>query len=600
MTTRTFSMPRQFGAALLFLLFAWAGAAGSQAQDATATAALSKQTASVGEPVLLQIEVQSAGFSIQSGSRPEIAVDGLQIRYGNSQFNTQFGSVSGTSITHVFQIIPEREGVFTIPAITVTIGRQQATTSPVALTVQAGPPAQAGPRAFLEITLPKPKVYVGQPTPVEVRFFIDTEIQRWDIKSMPSVEGEGFTAAKMPQPREERARRDGREYRVIVFRTVITPSRAGKIAIGPASLDYQAMIPRARPTQPRQGMNDRLFDRIFNDPFGAFSQTEERRAQAEGVELDVRPLPQEGRPGSFAGAVGTFEIAALGKPDKVGIGDPVTMTLTITGQGAFERVSAPVLRGNGWRGYPPSVSFKPEDDFETRGVKTFEVAVIPEQKQTEMPRFDFSFFDPEAEKYVVLTTPSVPLTVEGAPPPAPPAPVVQAPAQATTNAAPAPAAPAQPSDIWGIKYEFGAPRDFRPLYKHPAFVLFQLLPLAALLYYFTKRMGHGDAAAQEAANLRRDRAALVARLQAAQQSAEFYDLAARALQMDAALGGRTRPEALDAAAVCQARKASPEEAALIHEIFAVRAEALYAGAGAGSGGHEISETERQRVLALVQ
>ena len=96
------------------------------------------------------------------------------------------------------------------------------------------------------------------------------------------------------------------------------------------------------------------------------------------------------------------------------------MKMKITGRGNFDGVTAPVLTDPaGWRTYPASTKFDPDDPVNVTGTKTFEMAVIPETKKVTMPVFQFSYFDPGTEKYVTSTSQASPLTVEGEAPPAP-------------------------------------------------------------------------------------------------------------------------------------------------------------------------------------
>src|SRR5690606_311088 len=144
------------------------------------------------------------------------------------------------------------------------------------------------------------------------------------------------------------------------------------------------------------------------------SRTEQRKAVAEPVELEVLPLPTEGKPASFSGAVGNFAMAVDGAPKPVNLGDPVTMTIRLVGRGNFDRGNAPALaEPQGWRTYPPTSSFSAEDEVSYRGTKTFQMAVIPEERKTTMPQFEFAYFDPEARKYVALKSEPTPLNVEG-------------------------------------------------------------------------------------------------------------------------------------------------------------------------------------------
>jgi hypothetical protein len=57
----------------------------------------------------------------------------------------------------------------------------------------------------------------------------------------------------------------------------------------------------------------------------------------------VLPLPSANRPVDFSGALGQFTIAAEASPDHVTAGDPITLRLTVTGEGNFDRESSGLL-----------------------------------------------------------------------------------------------------------------------------------------------------------------------------------------------------------------------------------------------------------------
>lgn len=571
-------------------------------------AALSRDVTVPGEPVRLEVRIEDGR---PSAPPRDINVDGLTVSYMGTSQSSQFTFGSGgmrsvNEIVYNYRVIPERAGSFTIPALEVEVDGRVYKTQPVALRVQNNRGGRDGGGeaitrvGFAEIVVPKTTAYVGETIPVEVRLYVDARI-RWQPETMPNLEGEGFTKAKMPEPRQEKARRDGNEYDVLVFQTAITPSRAGKVKIGPSELPFQAQIPRAQPNRRRSPFDSFFGEDFFNDPFfGGFGAVERRVAKAKAVELDVKPLPVSGRPDSFSGAVGDFSISADGTPTSVKVGDPLTMTVSVTGRGNFDRMGAPVLVDkDGWRTYPPSTNFQPEDEVGLRGTKTFQVAVIPETRKTEMPRFEFSYFDPTEEKYVTKTTDPAPLTVEGsAPPPPSPVPARPVPADSTPQLSASPTEAEEPmSDILGIRYDAGRPRSFTPLYEKREFWLAQFVPLVVLLGLGALRLFRSSGQARELAALRREKSAQLARLHRETGRAEFLDAAARAIQLETALVTGQRPGAVDALAACNSRQLDPAMSEAVQQIFDARAELLYAGNGHGS--EPVSPTERDRVLATI-
>ncbi len=564
------------------------------AAELAVSAQLSSNSTGVGEPVQLQIKVAGARSATQA---PVVDVDGLRINYLGPSQNTSMrienGSmVSETSVTYIYQVEPTRTGDFTIPAVSIPVDGRTMQTRPVGLKVESGGSQNAtrGAAAGLEVVLPKRTAYVGEMVPVEIRFSIDPGV-RWQIEAMPTIPGEGFTKQKLPEPRQERGNKNGRDVEVMVFRTAITPSKAGKITLGPVEIPYVAQVPRAQPRRPRG-----FFDDIFGD--SAFAVNQRFRAHADAVELDVKPLPAAGRPENFSGAVGQFKFSAEGSPKRVKIGDPITMKLSVSGRGNFDRTEAPALRdAAGWRSYPASASFKADDDLGLSGTKTFSMAVIPEEKKAAMPAFEFVYFDPAAGKYVTLASAPETLVVEGGAPP--PAPVAAVPAEQATPPPSAPE-PAPPGDILGIRYDAGRGRhSFQPLYTTRGFWMVQAVPLAGLLALLGFKLRRHDANGKRSAAWRREKAHLLARLRVADvPEQEFIEAAARVIQLDTALATGRMAESVDAAAAQASRQLAPETAEAIERIFSARAELLYAGVSGGS--EPLSPAGRRDVLAALE
>lgn len=585
---------------LLLAVFLMLGVA-VQAAEVSVKASLSRTVTVIGEPVQFQIKVTGKPAT----DIPDVIVDGLEIRYvgASKQQSIQFGSGpmrNESSTTYAYDVTADKNGTYTFPAVTVEVDGKPYLTQPVKLTVQASSADDAvRPKAqgLAEIVVPKTTLYVGETIPVELHLYVDSRVH-WQPVAMPEIFGEGFTKQKMPEPRRpETVTKNGLECDHMVFKTAITPGKAGKLSLGPGEVIYNAQVPRARKSGPRSPF-DIFGDDFFGEPM--FAQTQQVKVKSQPVELTVKPLPATGKPRDFSGAVGKFSFSADGSPAVVKAGDPVTMKLRITGRGNFDRVEAPALQNPaGWRSYPPSSEFKKDDSDELglSGTKTFAMAVIPEEKKTQMPAFTFSYFDPETEKYVTLASDPAPLQVDGAKPAAAtprPAPVT---ATATPEPTPAKAAPAA-TDILGPLYEPGPRKSFTPLYARREFLLAQSVPAAALCLLLAYRLRRRpDAAAARTAALRREKAALLAKLRTAQMPhPEFLEGAARVVQITTALATGTDAAGVDATAA--RALADTDTAEIIEEVFNARAELLFAGGGRDE--RRGSTDDRARVLAALE
>ncbi|EDY18803.1 hypothetical protein CfE428DRAFT_3461 [Chthoniobacter flavus Ellin428] len=584
------------GLATLFLLLLVATVA--HAAEVSVRAHLNRSISVVGDPVIFQLKISG---SHHVPDAPDISpVDGLDIQYGGASEQSVIRIDNGNFVTehtktYSYQITPQKNGKFTIPAITIQVDGKDYTTQPAALTVQPSSATDEDnqKRAFAEFVMPKKTLYLGESIPVEFRLYVDSRI-RWQLEEMPEIGGEGWTKQKVPEPRSDQVERNGRDYDYVVFKTLVTPIRAGKLTLGPGNIQFHARIPRAeRSSSPLDP-----FGSIFNDPF--FSALQEVKVKAPEVEFTVKSLPQAGKPADFSGAVGNFTFSAEGSPKQVKIGDPVTMKLRVSGKGSFDRVTAPEINDpTGWRTYPPSNTFQADDPISFTGTKTFEMQVIPEAKKTAMPEFHFSYFDPGAEKYVTLNSEPASLVVEGDALPAP-KPVASA---ADNNAPPAPKKPAaapRPDDILGLRYDSEEPQRFAPLYERREFWYVQGALGAILLGLIAFKLRRPpDLAVRQRAALQQEKEAVWRRLRGSDLGyVDFFDAAARFAQLETALKTNRPVAGIDASVVRSAAELDEQAAGTIEEIFSARAEVHYAGGGGGGG--PVSAAERERVMGALK
>ena len=544
---------------------------------------LSTNTATLGEAVELEITVTGD----ERASRPEMpAVDGLDISFsGGGQRSTMvFGGANtnlNTVYTFTYVLVPKREGKFAIPALDVRVGQRVLKTLPATLTVAPGETMkEAGDFAFAKISLQKQTFYVGEVAPLEVRLYLDAAAN-WRY-NMPSVNGDGFTMRPFEKPSERNTVLSGKTYHLVTFSTVITPGKAGKISLGPVPVNLVVSKP----------------DSVRRDFFGrpVMGPARDMTVAAPVLEIDVKPLPVAGRPKDFSGAIGKFEFQATGTPGRVKVGEPVSMKLTIKGSGNFDRIGQPPLaEPDGWTTYSAKQEFEGSDSMGTEGMKTFELPVTPTVNKTTMPVFAFSFFDPEAAKYVTLKDSEVPLIVEGAPPIVVPAPA----AETAKNPAPAKVDPKAPAvrDILANLPDIGrASAAFGPSLAPGTFfaALFAPVPVAFALVAWRRRRSDGKLA--RIAALKRERSALLSQVKNAESRAEVLDAAVKALRLHSQIEGKAAPMDDDVAALIGSRKLDGETEKTLREIFDARTEFLYAGARESD---RMSDTERDRVMDAV-
>jgi hypothetical protein len=428
----------------------------SQNQQPAVEAGLNSTQTSVGGTVQYTVTVTGAA----ADQVPDIPhVEGLDVQRAGQQMRTEVINFNiKTKVQYTYLVTPKREGKFQIPGVDVTIGGRTFRTGAVELTVGAAGSSPAANQKLLwgEIKLGKTEAYVGESVPAEILFHFDSRIRPAGLEALPKIEASGFTFEKLTEPEQQNSTINGQNYFTIVYRTTLVPAKAGKLVIGPIEQVARVQVPiQQRPRRSPRSVDpfdpnafDEYFESVF-DSMGGLSQVQRASLKAPAVELNVKSVPVKGAPASFKGAVGKFEMKTSAEPLRMKLGDPVTLTLEITGRGAFEGFDKPVLSGNSaWRDYPPTSRFIPDGSAPNSGTKRIELVLTPSENVRNLPTAEFSYFDPEIEQFKILKSEPLPVEILGLPAPVPspsPAPPVVSGTQTTPQVAPSPSAVAQAS-----------------------------------------------------------------------------------------------------------------------------------------------------------
>jgi hypothetical protein len=326
---------------------------------------------------------------------------------------------------------------------------------------------------------------------------------------------------------------------------------------------------------------------------------------SQPVALEVKPLPPNAPP-SFSGAIGNFAMTTDAKPKSVQLGDPITVTSTISGRGNFDRVNAPAIEDErGWHKYPPSSKFKQDDEVGISGTKTFETVLSPNEKKQALPVLAFSYFDPAKEQYVTLRSELIAITVQGG-------------AAATQNVAttqpgsPPPAiviAPQRTEKPQDILYQLtdrpAMAETFAPLYARLLFWAVQLVPLLGLIGlagWKIQRARIDNRERRHIAALQHETSELMHKLRRnAAPPQEYYAEASRVVQLKTALAagsGGIDPNVVDAETAAETFKLDTDARDQLRRLFEQSDEWQYSGAQNGPA--TISPENRREVLELIK
>lgn len=305
--------------------------------------------------------------------------------------------------TYAYQITPRQQGTLRIPPIKVVADGKPYQTRPVTLPVLQGDSSQL---FQVEIKCDEQTVYVGQE--INLKLIVYVKPPRSQARGMNARELSRLIRAVDlgPFPREEvrigqATLPDENNQRTLYYtytlETDYVPDRPGPLRFD--SVDIMMEYPI----------------RIVRDLFGTPQVQNVRRLRAvpETPEIQVLPLPAAGRPANFSGAVGKFALQVTAQPTTVRVGDPITLTLTIQGDGPIQTLPPPLLSAD------PRLSrdFRiPREELagevlNPRTKRFTQVIRASDPDVNAIPPIEYPFFNPHVGKYQTTQSRPIALTV---------------------------------------------------------------------------------------------------------------------------------------------------------------------------------------------
>lgn len=181
---------------------------------------------------------------------------------------------------------------------------------------------------------------------------------------------------------------NGKKYRVVTIKQlVLFPQKSGKVNIEPISVKLPMQIPTNK--------TDRFRRRLVIST--------EKNISGEAQVLDIKDLPQEGKPANFSGAVGSFSLETVLSKKEVKADETLNAKVKISGKGNFNLFEMPKLN------FPSALEvYDPEQQQELttslsgiQGTVTNTYTIVPQYKgKYPIPSISFNYFNPETGKYV--------------------------------------------------------------------------------------------------------------------------------------------------------------------------------------------------------
>lgn len=278
---------------------------------------------------------------------------------------------------------------------------------------------------FVKVDVDKTDVYVGQQITATYKLYtrLPTSSQVTKVPSFTGFSSHDIKLHNPTQPTIERV--NGVPFRVFTIRkTMLFPLQSGKLELDPTEIDntvrlYQ-VVKRKRGNSPFDDItNDPFFKDAFgSDPFSdpffqnAFGGSDvtyhdyDYSIKSTPVAIHVKPLPEDGKPEDFSGAVGDFDIKASLDKNKLSTDDAATLKVTVSGTGNITLISAPDIKfPPDIDSYDPKISDKINNSDPLGGNRTFEYVIMPKASgHYTIPPIKFSYFEPKEGKYKTIST----------------------------------------------------------------------------------------------------------------------------------------------------------------------------------------------------
>ncbi|MFN7965852.1 MAG: BatD family protein [Acidobacteriota bacterium] len=353
----------------------------------------------VGQKEPVQVRVVVSGDNSQSAQIDGAAPRGVKLLpAGGISTSTQMSLVNGQmSSRRVFEFtyLPSGLGEGEIPSFSLIVDGQRRRTDPVKVKIVEQSPSNNGRNAQAQDRLPievqahasRRELYVGESLILEYVLRSRVGVQSIEPDASPSFPGFVVEEFKVEPGSTQRDVRDAqgvawREW--TVMRRRLTAAKEGSLAI--EAVPFQITV-----------------ERRSRDFFGmAFpGQVQRVGAVAEALTIKVKPLPSEGRPPDFSGAVGRFTLSTSLAPERVAAGEAANLEITVSGDGSLAGATQPSVS------VPPDVdAFDVTERAAGTSKRTWVMPLVPRREgRIEIGGMSFSYFDPALGKYARAEAP---------------------------------------------------------------------------------------------------------------------------------------------------------------------------------------------------
>ena len=397
----------------IFILFILMGI-GVQAQVSFVVKA-SKKTLGINERLRIDFEMNEDGDNFVPPS-----FKGFNVVGGPNQSisNSWINGKRSYSKTYSYFLAPKSQGTFSINQATIEIDDQIYKTTPlkIIITEAVSKPKDgnsadyvASENVHLIAEVSKSNPFLNEAITIVYKLYVSNDVsitRSWQELDTPKFQD--FWSQYIEEKREQQIYEttyEGKPYRyVILKKAVLYPQKTGELTIEPLTLDVPIDV---------QG-NTR-------DIFGRRRMTRVNRTISAGKRIiNVKPLPIEGRPDDFSGAVGNFNFSVSVNKTMLDANEALELKIRTKGIGNLKLFNLPSLT------LPSSLEvYEPVRDnkvaINIKGMNGFisdTYTIIPQYKGSYPIRpISFSYFDVTSAKYKTIISDEILVKVQNGPVP---------------------------------------------------------------------------------------------------------------------------------------------------------------------------------------
>ena len=257
----------------------------------------------------------------------------------------------------------------------------------------------------LRALISKGSPFLNEPITVVYKLYYKAPINISDARETETPKFKDFWSQtiKIPQLKVQREVYKGQNYNVVEWRKVVLyPQRVGELEISPLSLNLVLDVP----TDKRD-----FFGNVIYDQTSQLISTGMRR-------INVKNLPTQGKPDSFSGAVGEFEFDVILNKNSLRATESFQAELKVKGSGNLKLFDLPnILVPNSMELFDPEREELINTNLSGMSGSISKLFTIIPRFQGNFPieEVEFSYFNPETEKYKVLKSPRLTIDVYDGP-----------------------------------------------------------------------------------------------------------------------------------------------------------------------------------------